>query len=264
MRIRPCIDIHNGKVKQIVGSSLQGMAAKENFVAQQDASYYAALYREKELPGGHVILLNPVQDAEQYAADRLQALAALRAFPGGMQVGGGITPETAGDFLDSGASHIIVTSYVFRDGQVDLARLEALVKAAGREHLVLDLSCRRVGEEYRVVTDRWQKLTDVTVDADHLSWLSGYCDEFLIHAADVEGKRNGIERPLVRVLGQWLEKSGFPVTYAGGVHSLEDLDVIRELSDGRMDVTVGSALRLFGGDLDLDALVRHCGFYAAL
>ena len=283
MRLRPCIDIHGGKVKQIVGSTLGSEAGvravpgakgapsdtgdpppgvKENFVSELDAAYYAGIYREKGLPGGHVILLDPRERSEIYTADMEQALGALRAFPGGMQAGGGITPDNAALFLDAGASHVIVTSYVFRGGTLDRQRLEEMTKAVGRERLVLDLSCRcRPDGNYAVVTDRWQRFTDMTVCDSTLDMLCGLCDEFLIHAADVEGKRAGIERPLAALLGRWLKGRAdrgeplFPVTYAGGVRSTEDLRLLSELSGGMLDVTVGSALRLFGGDLTLDELL---------
>lgn len=247
MEFRPCIDIHNGKVKQIVGGSLsdEGNQAKENFVAEQDAAFYAKLYRDAGIKGGHIILLNAA-DSEYYGATKKQALLALQTYPGGLQVGGGITPENAGEFLEVGASHVIVTSYVFRDGKIHYDRLDKLVAAVGKEHLVLDVSCKRVGEQYLVVTDRWQKLTEEVVDIALLDKLSGYCDEFLIHAVDVEGKANGIEEKLVSMLGNW---SKCPVTYAGGIHSYEDLQLIKELGNGHLNFTIGSALDLFGGEL---------------
>lgn len=261
MQIRPCIDIHNGRVKQIVGSTLTDSRTKgpaKNFVSAQNADYYASIYREKNLPGGHIILLNPSSDQEAYRADLQQAELALKAYPGGMQIGGGVTAANAADFLRMGASHVIVTSFVFREGRLDRERLHALQQAAGREHLVLDLSCRRVPDgRFMVVTDRWQKLTDMQICADTLDALTEHCDEFLIHAADVEGKKSGIQEDLVRILGDWQQKSGFPITYAGGVHALTDIDRIAALSGGRMDVTVGSALDLFGGSLGLDALVKR-------
>lgn len=261
MRIRPCIDIHNGRVKQIVGGTLKDQSAgsegsaQENFVADKDASFYAAIYREKGLSGGHIILLNSVRE-EAYRRDLEQAELALAAFPGGMQAGGGITPETAGSFLEMGASHVIVTSYVFREGRLNEAALLEMLRSVGRERLVLDLSCRkREDGRYLVVTDRWQKFTDLEITPSALEKLSVHCDEFLIHAADVEGRRSGIEEKLVALIGSWQKQSGFPVTYAGGVHSLKDLQKIRELSGGMTDVTVGSALQLFGGDLLLDDLL---------
>ena len=264
MRIRPCIDIHNGKVKQIVGSSLrdrkdgEDSTASENFSTDLSARYYAELYRKMGLSGGHIILLNSAKEKEAYGRDLVQALDALAAFPGGMQIGGGITPGTARRFLDAGASHVIVTSYVFRDGKLDETALREMIGAVGRRRLVLDLSCRRREDgRYYVVTDRWQKFTDLEITMETLCLLSGSCDEFLIHAADVEGKRSGIEEELVRILGGFMNRSGFPVTYAGGVHSLTDLDRIRALSEDLMDVTVGSALTLFGGSLELADLVRY-------
>lgn len=275
MRIRPCIDIHNGKVKQIVGGSLRDESGKEralkenslketlsgenplreNFVSQKDADVYAAIYRRAMLPGGHIILLNSVKEKEAYEADLRQAFLALKEYPDGMQAGGGITPETADRFLEAGASHVIVTSYVFRDGELDRDHLDEMVRAVGKKHLVLDLSCRKQENgNYVVVTDRWQKLTGLVISEGTMDFLAEFCDEFLIHAADVEGKRAGVEEDLAELLGGWQKKSRFPVTYAGGVHALEDLSKIAASSGGRMDVTVGSALDLFGGNLKLQEL----------
>ncbi|MCR5033227.1 MAG: phosphoribosylformimino-5-aminoimidazole carboxamide ribotide isomerase [Lachnospiraceae bacterium] len=256
MEFRPCIDIHNGRVKQIVGGSLQdqGDRATENFVSSQDAAYYATLYREKDLKGGHIILLNS-KDSPHYEATRQQALAALMAFPGGMQIGGGITAENAKEYLDAGASHVIVTSYVFRDGQIDFDRLKNLASLTGKDHLVLDLSCRKKQDSsYVIVTDRWQKETKETVTPELLETLSAYCDEFLIHAVDVEGKNRGIEQELVKRLACW-EKN--PITYAGGVHSYEDLDLLMQVGQGRIHVTVGSALDLFGGTLSFEEICKR-------
>ena len=275
MRIRPCIDIHNGKVKQIVGGSLRDESGKEsvlkesvhkerlsgenplreNFVSQKDADVYAAIYRRAMLQGGHIILLNSVKEKEAYEADLRQAFLALKEYPDGMQAGGGITPETADRFLEAGASHVIVTSYVFRDGELDRNHLDEMVRAVGKKHLVLDLSCReQENGSYVVVTDRWQKLTRLVISEGTMDFLAQFCDEFLIHAADVEGKRAGVEEDLAELLGGWQKKSRFPVTYAGGVHALEDLSKIAASSGGRMDVTVGSALDLFGGNLKLQEL----------
>lgn len=257
MRFRPCIDIHNGKVKQIVGGSLldQGDYAQDNFVSEKDGGYYAGLYRDAGLTGGHIILLNPAS-SPYYEEDVRQACLALAAYPGGLQIGGGMNDGNAQFFLEKGASHIIVTSFVFRDGRIDYAHLDRMVRAAGREHLVLDLSCRRRGSDYYIVTDRWQKFTDVKLTGEVLDELSGYCDEFLIHAVDVEGKAGGIEREIAAMLGQW---GGLPVTYAGGVGSMEDLRLLKRLGRGRVDVTIGSALDLFGGALRFEDVLEEIG-----
>ena len=256
MRFRPCIDIHNGKVKQIVGGSLrdEGDQARENFVAGISAADYARLYGKDGLRGGHIILLNP-QTSEYYEETKRQAFAALEAAPGCWQVGGGICAENAETFLRAGATHVIVTSYVFRGGQIDYGNLDTLVRTVGREHLVLDLSCRKCGEDYFIVTDRWQKFTDVKLTGEVLKELSGSCDEFLIHAADVEGKSQGIEQEVVRLLGDFTD---CPVTYAGGVGSYEDVKQLRTLGRGHVDVTVGSALDLFGGPLSYKKILELC------
>lgn len=245
MRFRPCIDIHNGQVKQIVGGSLtdENDFARENFVSEQDAAWYAKLYREDGLRGGHVILLNGA-DSPYYEATKAQALKALRAYPGGLQIGGGICPENAAEYLDAGASQVVVTSYVFQNGQIHYEKLEKMLSAVGRERLVLDLSCRKKDGAYYIVTDRWQKFTEVQVTPALLNALSGKCSEFLIHAVDVEGRASGIERELAAMLGDW---AGIPITYAGGVGSMEDVETLRALGKGRLDVTIGSALDLFGG-----------------
>lgn len=256
MEFRPCIDIHNGQVKQIVGGSLRdaGDAARENFVARQGADYYARLYREAGVRGGHVILLNAM-DSPQYAATKRQALSALRAYPGGLQAGGGITPENAKDFLDAGASHVIVTSYVFREGKIHYDRLERMRDAVRKERLVLDLSCRKTGQGYMVVTDRWQRMTRERVGEELLHRLCAYCDEFLVHAVDVEGKAAGIEEELAALLGAW---EGCAITYAGGVHSYEDLALLKRLGGNRLNVTIGSALDLFGGPLSWKKVLEMC------
>ena len=255
MEFRPCIDIHNGKVKQIIGGSLKdaGDQATENFVAKQDAAYFANLYRKEGIRGGHIILLNPA-DSIYYKETRAQAELALRAYPGGLQVGGGITAENAKEFLDAGASHVIVTSYVFRDGKINYENLKHLKETVGRKHLVLDLSCRKKDNIYYIVTDRWQKFTDEKVSIGLLDDLSSYCDEFLIHAVDVEGKAKGIEKELVKMLGEW---GKIPVTYAGGVGSFEDLLELKKLGNNRLNVTIGSALDLFGGPMAYDKVLQY-------
>lgn len=255
MEFRPCIDIHNGQVKQIVGGSLKdrGDEAVENFVSGQDAAFYARLYQEYGIRGGHVILLNPAS-SEYYEETKRQALSTLRAYPGGLQVGGGITPDNACEFLEAGASHVIVTSYVFKEGRIHYDRLEKMCQAVGKEHLVLDVSCSSIEGVYRVVTDRWQKVTEEVVDEKLLDKLSSYCDEFLVHAVDVEGKANGIEKRLAKQLGDW---GKIPMTYAGGVHVFEDLKLLKELGQDRVNVTIGSALDLFGGKMKFEEVLEY-------
>jgi len=239
MKFRPCIDLHQGKVKQIVGSTLsdatQG-SLTTNFASDQPASHYAAMYKQDGLFGGHVIMLGPGNEAA--------ATAALRAFPGGLQLGGGITADNAVHWLDQGASAVIVTSAVFKGGQVHEDRLKELVRVVGRERLVLDLSCRKKGDAYYIVTDRWQKFTQVTVSEQSLAYFADHCGEFLIHAVDVEGKCAGIEEELTALLGR---VSPIPTTYAGGVKNLADLYRVKELGLNRLDATIGSALDIFGG-----------------
>ena len=255
MRFRPCIDIHNGKVKQIVGGSLkdQGDQAAENFVAEQDAAWYASLYKEKKLSGGHVILLNPA--SPYYETTKAQAMKALAAWPGGLQIGGGIHDENAEEFLRAGASQVIVTSFVFKDGQFKEENLNRLLHAVGKEQLVLDLSCRKKDDAYYIVTDRWQKFTDVRLTPAILDELSGSCAEFLIHAVDVEGKASGIEKELAEILGSW---GKIPVTYAGGVGSFDDLRDLKKLGQNHLDVTIGSALDLFGGQMKFEEVLAYC------
>ena len=254
MKFRPCIDIHNGKVKQIVGGSLKAKAnqAVTNFSSELDASYYAKMYQKDGLTGGHIILLN-AKDSKYYEATKAQAVGALKAYPGGMQIGGGITAENAGAYLAAGASHVIVTSYVFRDGMLNRENLNRLERAVGKEHIVLDLSCRRRGADYYIVTDRWQKFTEVKLTEDILDELSEKCDEFLVHGVDVEGKASGVEEKLVELLGSWGKQ---PVTYAGGIGSMEELMHFQKISDGKLDFTIGSALDLFGGKISYEQICR--------
>lgn len=255
MKFRPCIDIHNGKVKQIVGGSLSDEDSKtvENFISEQDAAFYAALYKKDNISGGHIILLNP-EGTDYYRQDCNQAKKALKEYPGGLQIGGGITADNAVSFLEAGASHVIVTSYVFKEGAIWYNNLDKLVKAAGKNRLVLDLSCRKRDGEYYIVTDRWQKFTSVSVNSDTLNDLAEYCDEFLVHAVDVEGKSSGIEEELVKLLGDW---SKIPITYAGGVGSFKDLKLLKELGQDKLDVTIGSALDLFGGPMKYKEVISQ-------
>lgn len=251
MEFRPCIDLHQGLVKQIVGSTLSDEApeaVRTNFVADKPPSWYAELYRSDRLTGGHIIMLGPGN--EQAAGE------ALAAWPGGMQVGGGITADNCVSWLDRGAAAVIVTSYVFRDGRIDMERLCQVRDLVGRERLVLDLSCRRRGDQYFIVTDRWQKFTEVAVSPEVLEHLGEYCCEFLIHAADVEGRCQGIEIDLVERLARW---TPLPTTYAGGVRDLGDLRTLHQAGGGRLHVTVGSALDIFGGSgLAYAEAVRFC------
>ena len=252
---RPCIDLHEGKVKQIVGGTLGDAGLRTNFVSEKPAAWFAELYRRDGLAGGHVIMLGSGNDAE--------ARAALAAYPGGLQIGGGINAQNARGWLDAGASHVIVTSWVFREGHVDWARLDELVKTIGKEKLVLDLSCRRqpltrrdatlsptdgerdgVRGNYFVVTDRWQQFTELVVEEATLKKFSGHCAEFLIHAVDVEGLCRGIDGELVEKLGRW---TPIPTTYAGGANSLADLELVTQLGAGKISLTIGSALDIFGG-----------------
>ena len=256
MRFRPCIDIHNGSVKQIVGGSLrdEADAARENFVSGLTADFYANMYKKSGIKGGHIIILNPV-GSQYYEADVEQARLALASYPGGLQIGGGINPDNAKTFIDMGASHVIVTSYVFKDGQVDFDNLVRMKNAVGKERLVLDLSCRKRDGVYYIVTDRWQRFTKVPVTEKTLEELSKYCDEYLIHAVDVEGKASGIEEELAAMLGSW---GRIPMTYAGGVGNFRDLSLLRDLGKDKLDVTVGSALDIFGGDMNYDEVIRFC------
>ena len=256
MEFRPCIDIHDGKVKQIIGGTLTEGTSEvtENYVSENDGAHFARLYRDRGLKGGHVIVLNnPAQPS--YEASVEQAVGALREYPGGLQIGGGVNPDNAGRYLEAGASHVIVTSYVFRDGLIDRDALNRMIRTVGRERLVLDLSVRHRGDRYLIVTDRWQKFTEVELNHATLDELADCCDEFLIHGVDVEGRSNGIEAELVGMLGAWNKR---PVTYAGGIHSYDDIYLIGALGGGHVNVTVGSALNMFGGPLDLDQVLEYC------
>lgn len=236
---RPCIDLRDGKVVQIVGGTLgdDPAAVRTNFVSARSAAWFAELYKRDQLTGGHVIMLG--------AGNETAARDALAAYPGGLQIGGGVNVSNARGWLEAGASHVIVTSWVFRDGQVDEQRLAELVKLIGKERLVLDLSCRKRDGNYFVVTDRWQKFTDVTLSAATLEKFSASCAEFLIHAVDVEGLCRGIDVELVGKLAAW---SPIPTTYAGGASSLADLDSVTRMGQSRVGLTIGSALDIFGGN----------------
>lgn len=254
MKFRPCIDIHNGKVKQIVGGSLkdEGNQAITNFASEYGADFYAEMYKRDGLIGGHIILLNS-KESEYYEATKAQAVLALRTYPEGMQIGGGITADNAKEYIEAGASHVIVTSYVFKDGEVNWANLDKLVDAVDKNHIVLDLSCRKKDGNYYIVTNRWQTFTNVKINKEVLEKFAKYCDEFLIHGVDVEGKSSGVELELVKLLSHW---SGIPITYAGGIGSLADLEEFREASGGKLDFTIGSALDLFGGNIPYEIVAK--------
>ena len=239
-KFRPCIDLHSGKVKQIVGGTLRddGPGPKENFVSENDSSWFAAKFRVDGLEGGHVIKLGPGNEDA--------ARQALAAWPNGLQIGGGINASNAKEWLDAGAKQIIVTSWLFEDGVTfSESRVKELVAEVGAEKLVIDLSCRRTKDGWCVATNRWQTMTDLLLNPQTLDRLAPWCGEFLIHAADVEGLCGGIDRELVEMLGSW---AGLPVTYAGGAASMADVELVENLSGGQVDVTVGSALDLFGGN----------------
>lgn len=250
MEFRPCIDLKDGAVVQIVGGSLRDDSDQNlhvNHLSPHPSSYFAKIYREDSLSGGHVIALGKGNlDA---------SLEALKAFPGGLQYGGGVTPENAQIFLEAGASHVIVTSYLFENNKLSFSRLRDLINAVGKERLVLDLSCRKRNGKYWVTCNRWQTFTDLEVTSSTLDELSKYCSEFLVHGADVEGMRAGVEDNLITLLGK---HSPIPCTYAGGVKSLHDFERVKDLGDNRVHLTIGSALDLFGGDvLYSDVLSWH-------
>ncbi|MFD2258099.1 phosphoribosylformimino-5-aminoimidazole carboxamide ribotide isomerase [Luteolibacter algae] len=238
-RFRPCIDLHEGKVKQIVGGSLRddGTAPTENFVSEKPPGWFAEKFRSDNLRGGHVIMLGKGNDAA--------AKEALSAWPGGLQVGGGIRSANAKQWLDAGASHVIVTSALFdANGKFLQEELEQLVETVGKENIVIDLSCRRIGSGWKVAMNRWQTITELDISHDTLDRLLPFCDEFLIHAADVEGLCKGVDAELVGLLGSW---GKCPVTYAGGAATMGDIEIVSKAGRGLIDVTVGSALDLFGG-----------------
>lgn len=247
MKFRPCIDLHKGKVKQIVGSTFSDgdeQTIVTNFVAEQPPAYFAQLYKKDNLVGGHIIMLG--------TGNETAAKEALSAYPEGLQIGGGINSSNAGEFLEAGASHVIVTSFVFKDGTVYWDNLEELNKKVGRKRLVLDLSCKRKDGNYYIVTGRWQKLTDTVISEENLNRLSSYCDEFLVHAVDIEGKQSGVDTDLVNLL---YRLSPIPITYAGGIRSLEDLETIKREGKCKVHATVGSALDIFGGPLKYEDVV---------
>lgn len=248
MKFRPCIDLHNGKVKQIVGETLgiEGKAVVENFVSSHDSIYYTAMFKRDHLLGGHVIMLGD--------GNKEEAVNALQAYPGGLQIGGGIQAENASYYLEKGASHVIVTSYIFRDGQLNMANLDQIVAEVGKNKLVIDLSCKEKDGKWVVATNQWKQLSNFELNQENIRFLEQYCDEFLIHAVDVEGKQSGIQQSLVSTLAKWV---AIPTTYAGGARSFADIEQFRALSGGKLDITIGSALDIFGGQLSYNQVVTY-------
>jgi len=248
MKFRPCIDLHNGKVKQIVGSTLSSNSKElvENFVADKPASYFAKLYKKDSLTGGHIILLDDSKETKK------QAIEALKEYPKGMQIGGGVNNENAKYWIDLGASKVILTSYIFSEGKINFDDLEKVIQKGGKENIVLDLSCRKKGEEYFVVTDKWQKFTSFSLTECNIKLLEEKCSEFLVHAVDVEGKQSGIQEELVKKLANCVN---IPCIYAGGIRNLSDLELVKKTGKGKIDATIGSALNIFGGKLDYKEVI---------
>jgi phosphoribosylformimino-5-aminoimidazole carboxamide ribotide isomerase len=246
MKFRPCIDLHEGKVKQIVGETLDtdNQRLKENFVSNYDSTYYAALFKQDSLSGGHVIMLGNGNETE--------AIKALHEYPGGLQIGGGINEDNATYFLNQGASHVIVTSYIFRNGHLDMKNLEKIKTEVGVDNLVIDLSCKERKGKWYIVTNQWNQFSDFELNKGNIQFLEQYCNEFLIHAVDVEGKQSGIQQRLVSSLAEWVS---IPTTYAGGARSLSDIKIFNDLTSGKLDITVGSALDIFGGTLPYNDVV---------
>lgn len=245
MKFRPCIDLHDGKVKQIVGETLNTEII-ENFVSQHDSAHYAELFKRDSLTGGHVIMLG--------GGNEHAAISALQQYRGGLQIGGGITADNAASYLEHGASHVIVTSYIFKDGKLNEEHLAKMVAEVGVDRLVIDLSCKEKDGKWFVVTNQWKQFSDFEVNQENIQYLEQYCDEFLVHAVDVEGKQRGIQESLVSALAGWVT---IPTTYAGGARSLADMEQFDKLSNGKLDLTIGSALDIFGGNLSYEEVVAY-------
>ncbi len=249
MQFRPCIDIHKGKVKQIIGGSLneQQGTVDTNFVSEKSSAYYARMYQNDQLRGGHVIMLDRTPETKQ------EALQSLKSFPNGLQIGGGITDQNAKEFLNAWASHVIVSSYIFENGKLSYEKLEKLIAITGKDRLVLDLSCRKKDDKYIVVIDRWQTFTNFEITIKNLKILSKYCSEFLIHGVDSEGKKQGIEKGLLETISLF---NDIPITYAGGIRNFEDIKLIEQDGKGNIHFTIGSALDIFGGNLEYEKVIQ--------
>jgi phosphoribosylformimino-5-aminoimidazole carboxamide ribotide isomerase len=251
---RPCIDIHDGAVKQIVGGSLNDKSAIENFVSDRGAKYFANLYKEYNLPGGHIIILNK-SGTDEYEKSLAQAKEALAVFPGGMQIGGGVNDKNAASFLEMGASAVIVTSFIFTDGQINKERLRIISERA-KGKLVLDLSVRAKGGEYFITTDRWKTVTDVKLNFETMDYLAGFSSEFLVHAADAEGLREGADGRVLSVLSDFAKKRDFPITYAGGI---KDTHEAERIARNNLCFTIGTSLDIFGGNIPFRKLALTYG-----
>ncbi|MBT3539096.1 phosphoribosylformimino-5-aminoimidazole carboxamide ribotide isomerase [bacterium] len=248
MQFRPCIDILNGKVTQIVGETLAtNSLVAENFVTNKNAAYFADLYKKNNLAGGHIIMLDKTEKTKS------QTIEALKTFPQDFQVGGNINSDNAQEFINAGASHIIVTSYIFKDNKLSPLRLQRLMSAVKKEKIVLDLSCRKKNNEYYVVTNRWQIFSNFKVTSKNLETLSNYCDEFLIHGVDSEGKLQGVEIDLLNILKDF---TGIPITYAGGIRDMNDIEKIKQTGNGYINFSVGTALDIFGGELNYNKVIE--------
>lgn len=177
-RFRPCIDLHNGSVKQIVGGTLTERSdeLQTNFISQHPATYFAQLYKDKDLTGGHVIMLGPGNESA--------AKEALLTWPKGLQVGGGIKADNAKHWIECGADKVfptlcfyfnsnahlfkvIITSFLFPNGTFSMQNLESISDALGcdaREQLVIDLSCRKRNNSWFVAMNKWQTLTNFEIN----------------------------------------------------------------------------------------------------
>lgn len=244
MKFRPCIDLHNGKVKQIVGKTLSddGKDLKENFIAEYDSTWYAKLFKSDNLDGGHIIMLGP--NNEQAAFD------AISVYPGGFQVGGGITPKNGKQYIDAGASHVIFSSYLFKHNRISIDRLKEISMAFDKENVVFDLSCVMNNGKFYVAIDRWQTITDFELSVENVQYLQKYCSELLIHAIDVEGSCSGVDVELLKLLAAINEVCNIKITYAGGIATVEDINLIKMYGKGNIDFTVGSALDIYGGNMN--------------